>query len=562
MVMSEPTERAEMPGEAPRHLDPGDPVGSGSPSPSRPSGGGRSGRGPQPAPKRSTNSRLRAILAVGVLTLALGAGLFAIGSVAEGTPHPEVGPNLPVNTGAASALDIRAHNSPTVVQSPVEPAVLAVVNRVDTPRFSCALHLSADGAASWAEGRLPFPAGQEDPPRCFAPDAVFDTDGNLHVSFVTLIGTGNTPHALWATSSADGGRTFSPPVQVAGPLTFQARLAADPAVRDRLYLSWLQAAGTGNLLFPATGYPVMVSRSDDGGRSWQTPVRVSPPGRARVVAPSLAVGSEALFVSYLDLGDDALDYHGAHEGHGGDPYPGTWSLVLARSTDQGATWQEAVVDDAVVPTERFIVFLPPVPSLAVDRSNGHVYLGFQDGRRGDPDVWVWASPDGGVTFRSPVQVNDSRLGDGTSQYRPEVAVAPDGRLDVLYYDRREDSADIFNGTSLQSSSDGGRSFGPRVRVAEKPFDSRIGFGSLRGMADLGSRLALLSADDRALAVWTDTRSGTDVTNKQDIAQAIVTFPESSSTRALLRTSGLILTVLALFILVGGSVAARRGSRGH
>ena len=76
---------------------------------------------------------------------------------------------------------------------------------------------------------------------------------------------------------------------------------------------------------------------------------------------------------YLDLVDDVLDYQGGHSGVGGGPYPGTWELVLARSRDQGATWSESVVEDRLVPTERFIAFLPPSPALAVHRQSGRVY---------------------------------------------------------------------------------------------------------------------------------------------------------------------------------------------
>jgi hypothetical protein len=74
---------------------------------------------------------------------------------------------------------------------------------------------------------------------------------------------------------------------------------------------------------------------------------------------------------------------------------------------------------------------------------------------------------------------------------------------------------------LQSSTDGARSFSSRVRLTDRSFDSRIGFGAERGMPDLGSRLGLLSDRRRALALWTDTRAGTQASNKQDLARAVV-----------------------------------------
>ena len=68
-------------------------------------------------------------------------------------------------------------------------------------------------------------------------------------------------------------------------------------------------------------------------------MRVSDAKRERAIAPTAATGPDGeLYVLYLDLGDDALDYDGLHKGRGGQPYDGRWSLVLARSDNRGATW--------------------------------------------------------------------------------------------------------------------------------------------------------------------------------------------------------------------------------
>ena len=481
--------------------------------------------------------------------LATGAGAFIAGSGLSGASAQAVAGNVPLNPGAADDLDISARNSPTLVRNPRRPDNVVVLARIDAPRFGCELHLSFDAGATWMAGEIPFPAGEEDPPRCFAPDAAFGADGTLHVSFVTLAGLGNTPNALWVASSADGGRTLTTPVRVAGRLTFQPRISTDPSRPGSVYLSWVQADSVGFLLFSAPGNPVMVARSEDGGKRWADARRATPPARSRVVAPSTAVGHDGqVFLLYLDLRDDVLDYHGAHEGRGGEPYPGLWQLVLARSTDGGRTWRETTVEDAVVPTQRVVVFIPPSPSLAVDGGSGRVYVAFHDGRLGDADVWVWASSDGGGKFAPPTRVNDTPPGDGTSQYLPELAIAPGGRLDVVYYDRRGDGRDVMNQVSFQSSGDGGRSFGRRVTVSDVAFDSRIGFLSDRGLPDLGSRLGLVSLQRRALAVWADTRGGTVASGKQDLARGVVVLESGSPLRSPLRVGG------ALLLAAGGVTA--------
>ncbi len=509
---------------------------------------------------------LRALFGSALLLFGLGAVLLSayVDSRETAFGVELSGGNRPVNAGAADPVDISAHNSPTVVRSPVDAANLAVANRIDTPSFSCALHVSSDGGARWSQISIPEPEGEA--PKCFAPDVAFGADGTLYLSFVTLEGRGNVPSAAWIATLGRGSEVLSPPVKTPLPeLSFQVRLVADPITPKRVYLTWLQAADTGVLRFTGPGNPIQFARSDDGGSTWEPPVRVSDQARGRVLAPSLAPGpGRELYVLYLDLGEDTLDYEGGHEGHGGPPYPGRWQLILSRSLDGGSTWEETVVEDALVPTERLVALFPPYPSLAVDRSSGRVYAAFQDGRLGDPDVRVWASGDRGATWEGPSRVNDTPERDRRAQYLPELAVSPTGRLDVVYYDRRSDPGNVLNEVSFQSSVDGGRSFAPRVRLSDRPFDSRIGFGSERELPDLGSRLGLLSAGSRALAVWTDTRAGTEASNKQDLASAFVAVTERSGpsrlVRDALRYAGLGLAVLGVLLVAPPLALLRKRAR--
>lgn len=116
-----------------------------------------------------------------------------------------------------------------------------------------------------------------------------------------------------------------------------------------------------------------------------------------------------------------------HRGQGGAPYDGPWQLVMARSSDRGGSWEEAVIADDVIPTERFIVFTPPSPSVAVDASSGRVHVAFQDGRLGDADVYTWSLPSDGSEWEGPRRVNDTPQ-RGTSQYRPQLSVGAEGQV--------------------------------------------------------------------------------------------------------------------------------------
>lgn len=517
-------------------------------------------------PKRRRGSLLWGLL--GVSMLLVGAGAAVVSASADPPPTLSVvGGDAPVNVGARDFRDISAHNSPTLVRNPVKPANLAVSSRIDTPFFSCGLHVSENAGKTWSQTSIPAPKGEE--AKCFAPDVAFAADGTLYLSFVTLKGEGNVPNATWISKSKDGGRSLSKPVKAGGRLAFQVRLAADPDEPRRLYMTWLQGKEVGTLKFTQPGNPIVAARSDDGGASWSTPVPVNEPSRGRVVAPSPAVGPGGeLYVTFLDLGEDRLDYHGGHEGKGGPPYQGAFKLVLGRSDDRGRTWEESVAEDRLSAIQRFIVFLPATPSVAVAPS-GRVYAAFHDDRLGDPDVWVWSLAPGGSEWQGPVRVNDTNGRDGTWQYLPKLAVAPDGRLDVLYYDRRADPENVMNQVSLQSSFDSGKTFTPAVELSSREFDSRIGFGAKEGLPDLGSRLGLLSDDRRAIGLWTDTRQGTPGTQKQDLAAAQVTFSKpsrfSEPMEDGLRYGGLGLGLLGVALLAlwlrgsgGTRSSARRG----
>ena len=507
---------------------------------------------------RRRGSWLWGLAGVGLVLVGVGAVVIA-GSYDRPPTLRLVGKDSPVNLSARSVRNIDAHNSPTLVRNPKRPSNLAVSSRIDTPFFSCALHYSLDGGASWVQKPLPSPKGEE--PKCFAPELAFSTDGTLYVSFVTLKGRGNVPNASWVSTSKDGGRTLSTPVRVLGPLSFQVRLAADPVRPRRLYMTYLQGFAVGPLKFTRLGNPIQVVRSDDGGATWTRPMRVSSGKRQRVVTPSPVVGPRGqLYVLYLDLGQDRLDYEAGHRGRGGPPYAGRFTLVLARSLDGGTKWAESVVDDQLAPISRFVVFFPPYPSVAVDK-DGRIYAAFHDRRLGDPDVWLWSLKPGRGSWEGPTRVNDTEKRDGTSQYLPKLSVAPNGRLDVLYYDRRADRIapgaatgarararprNVLNDVSLQSSLDAGKTFSRSLRLTSRSFDSRIGFGAKEGLPDLGSRLGLISDNRFALGLWTDTRAGTPATQKQDLAAALaaVSYPPSISSTAenALRWGGLALVL--------------------
>lgn len=448
------------------------------------------------------------------------AGLAVLGAVA--TIAPGATGAGPVPTARAevpvTAVDERlalANNSPALAVDPTDPDVVVAASRRDSPSFDCALHVSGDGGRSWlpADPIAKLPEGVDS---CYGPEVAFGPDGRLWLLFAGLAGTGNTPVGIYLASST-GGR-FTPPRRVLGPERYMARLAVDQR-RGRLHLVWLEAGADPPLGgLPAVDNPVMAAHSDDGGRTFSEPVRVSDPDRRRVVAPAVALGpGGAVHVAYYDLGADARDYQGLE----GPAWEGTWSLVVSSSSDGGATFtRHAIVDDALVPPGRvLLVFTMPPPSVAAD-GGGRVFAAWHDARHGDWDAFLASSADGGRTWARPRRLNDDAVGNGRHQSLPRLSLAPDGRLDAVFYDRRADAQNLRNDVFFTSSADGGRRFTANLQLTTDPSDSRVGprypIPSARGLVEVGSRLGLASLPDKALAAWADTRNSHPESPQQDV----------------------------------------------
>lgn len=412
---------------------------------------------------------------------------------------------------------INAHNSPAVAVDPTRPSVVALADRIDSPRFSCSLSLSTTSGLTWKA--LPFSLAP-DAPDCFWPDVAFDGDGRLMVLYTATGGRYNQPVGVWV-QRFDGEQATGPPVKVAGSEAFHAHFAVAGA---RVIVAWVQtppANADRPLGFEPGPNPLMAARSEDGGLTFAAPVRVS--GTERVAHPSVVIapGSGAVVVGALDYNDDVDDYEARHGGQGGSPPAATWRVLNWRSTDGGATFRAApsIVADRVPAPQRVVIDLAPGPSFAADPDPArHRMYAAWDGGVGDArDVFVAASSDGGATWSAAVRVGSRPR----SQFLPAVGVAPDGRVDVAFYDRSGDPGDVLARAAVASSWDGGRTFSSG-NASDERFDTRIGLGGAgQGIPELGNQLAVLSGADTFLAFWADTSRGTLDSAVQDLAFAAV-----------------------------------------
>lgn len=474
--------------------------------------------------------------------LLVAAAAFALAAVAGGVRAAQadrplrVSPDRLVNPPGV----IDANNSPSVAVSPDRPDTFVIAHRVDRPEFSAVLEQTEDGGLTWSRVELPLPDGLTRP---YAPDVAFDRDGRLYIAYVHLEGPGNVPAALWVARSDDGGRTIDDPVRVAGRLTFQPRLAVGP--EGTVYVTWLQAAEVGLLRLAGKPNPIVIARSNDRAATWSEPVPVSDPARPRVAAASPVVtGDGTVVVLFQDYKGNRRDFEFLE----GPTWPEPSALVVSRSIDGGRTFSAGVeLESDVLGTRRFLVFLPEFPSIAAG-GDQQLYVTWADGRHGDLDVFARGSSDGGATWSAPTRVNGDALGNGASQYLPTVAVADDGTVGVLFFDRRGDPDDVHNEAWLALSDDNGASF-DNLRVSTAASDARVGPSAAPSFdVDLGSRLGLEASRSSLVAAWTDTREGTMATGRQDVAASVVSLAESaSSTRWALPVALLAFSVASLTV---------------
>lgn len=502
-----------------------------------------------------------AVAATSIAALLVGSALLTgvITSYDDLGEGPRPSPEVPVTAMDQSVAP--ANNSPKLVADPTDHRFLVISNRLDAPDFDCALQISGDGGKGWLPVR-PVPNLPPKVDKCYAPEASFDSSGKLYYLFIGLAGPGNEPVGAFLTTTTDRAQSFTPARQILGPLNFGVRMAIDQSVGQtgRMHLVWLHATSDpplGGLGSPPN--PILSAYSDDGGETFSAPVQVSDPARSRVAAPALVLGPDhTVHIAYYDLQKDAIDYQGLE----GPTWSGTWSVVVTTSSDSGRTFDLGVsVDDEIQPHERvMLIFTLPPPSLVAGQE-GRLCSGWTDARHGDADVVLKCSSDGGDTWGQLVRVNDDPVGNGSAQYMPQLSVAPDGRLDAVFYDRREDPQNTANDVFYTFSPDGERGFAPNIKLTQDPSNSRIGQqyigAAAQGLVEFGSRLALFSETDSAIAVWTDTRNSRGATTGQDLFLATVRLPGQGVPY---RLAGSLLILIGLVAWLSSVRSWRRSKR--
>ncbi|MCA1694677.1 MAG: hypothetical protein LC749_08065, partial [Actinobacteria bacterium] len=184
---------------------------------------------------------------------------------------------------------------------------------------------------------------------------------------------------------------------------------------------------------------------------------------------------------------------------------------------------------------------------------------WHDNRANELDAYFATSKDG-VTWTDPKRLNDDPPSTKVGQHYPIISMSPDGRVDVAWYDWRDDPfppSTVGNGQTLSlfsnrgkfasvymtSSRDGGATWTPNKRVNDVPIDRTI--GSWVNNMDVMAPIAIASTDASAVVAWSDTRNGNALSNTQDIFTSTVTFGQPPVRRVTGFQAGVVGVLLGL-----------------
>jgi hypothetical protein len=315
-----------------------------------------------------------------------------------------------------------------------------------------------------------------------------------------------------------------------------------------------------------------VSTSTDGGRTFGEPVDVNTFNR-----PTLNVAGKD-YSLYMRTGFGA-PFLFAHEGvllavAGPDfPFndqpapppeagqglnPGSWYAypmpqLIARSTDQGKTWTIKPLGDPILAGTGSYTGLGWTPK---GGEKGTIVAAYAATPATSPtialaDIVVQRSTDGGITWTSPLAIDDDPPDMHVTGFYPQLNVSPNGRIDVAWQDNRETTDFHFN-VRYTYSTDGGATWAKNIKVNDRPlnFNYGISFNS-----DLRQPVGVASANQYVLIGWADTRNATDLTQTQDNYASAVQFaplPAAKNTTAPIIAAifgGLVVAGLVLLLVL-------------
>ncbi|MFA8451034.1 MAG: GEVED domain-containing protein [Bacteroidales bacterium] len=353
------------------------------------------------------------------------------------------------------------------------------------------------------------------------PSAVIGRSGRQFIGFI------DASNGQGVSYSDDQGQTWTPVTVGTAPAVENSLLdknhlwidnSLDSDFEGNLYDSWTPIKG-------ANGNQVEIVRSEDGGETWTDPTVISRDVKAGVVCQGVNIktgpnGEVYVVYAIYDNFPAAENAIGLSRSFDGGK---TWEpAVRIIENIKGIRKHPNFMKEMRVNS---------FPSMAVDVSKGpnkgNIYVSWTNigepgiNEDGETDAYVIISSDKGKTWSEPKRINQDPKGNGSIQYFPWMCCDPvTGVVSCVFYDDRNVGGvqtEVFCANSL----DGGKTW-EDFKVSDVAFTPQpIPKMSSKYMGDY---LAIASYDGMVYPTWTDNRIGAAMTYCSPYQVEVLKFP--------------------------------------
>ncbi|HEY3113945.1 MAG TPA: sialidase family protein [Gemmatimonadaceae bacterium] len=415
--------------------------------------------------------------------------------------------------------DTTAQNETPLAVNPLNSQNLLTGNNDWNYNDGCGVNASFNGGKSWTKtlpnGFIPGITKYTNDPAVDGtglydyagdPAVAFGPDGTAYFACFGYQASPPYNVVLFLSRSTDGGKTWlsgdsdhrltqvtvfqGNGVSKGSTGQFADHEAMTVAPDGTIYVTWAQFHGYGS------NSPVWVATSTDGGRTFSSAMKVTSGTTRSDQDQRIAIAPDG--TAYLTFDNSVQGGKGT-------------AMFVSKSTDQGRTWTTPIQFGTF---KNPVCLFPPYcfnisggqfrgpgsyPAPAYNQANDRLYVAYADIVGGRAKIFITSAKTSDLgKWSDPAVVADGGSGD---RFAAELSTAPNGRLDVAFYDRSYTGNALVDMT-YASSTDGVT--WSTVRITKSGFDpSQYGVPSGSGIRPfIGDYNGIISLPGSAGMTWT------------------------------------------------------------